>query len=203
MHGVQWFARDRAGSRGLADPKHPAVRGRARIFLALVAVGGFACASGDDPYGGTGRERRDGGASERDSGMLDARVEPPPRDAGGGTRDVGCVPERCNGVDDDCNGRADDGFACVGGTRESCRTASGAPGERTCEPDCSGWSPCRADEICNGMDDDGDGMVDDGFACARETSQPCTASTGARGVQACRADCSGWGPCAADEICNG
>ena len=72
-----------------------------------------------------------------------------------------CVPnpptaEACNGVDDDCNGEVDDGFAdltcghgqcqrtvaaCVGGVSQVCITGAPSP------------------EICNGLDDDCDGVL--------------------------------------------
>jgi hypothetical protein len=69
--------------------------------------------------------------------------------------------ESCNGIDDDCNGAADDGLGsttcgtgacqrtvsnCVGGTPQSCTPGTPAPTE-TCG---------------NGIDDNCNGMVDDG-----------------------------------------
>ena len=71
--------------------------------------------------------------------------------------------EKCNGVDDDCNGRTDDGLSrrcqrgCNAGT-ESCSNGK--------------WQPCAAKpadpEICDGKDNDCNGKVDDrppGKAC--------------------------------------
>lgn len=88
-------------------------------------------------------------------------------------------PEVCNGLDDNCNGVADDGFA---GQPESCDNAdnncNGLVDEelvRDCSNLCGAgtefcsagsWARCTAPtpsaEICNGRDDDCDGTVDNG-----------------------------------------
>ncbi|MCB9528459.1 MAG: OmpA family protein [Myxococcales bacterium] len=52
------------------------------------------------------------------------------------------APEDCNGEDDDCDGRIDEGF-------RTCGCATGAPG---------------AAEQCNGLDDDCDDRIDEGLA---------------------------------------
>ncbi|MBK7861785.1 MAG: hypothetical protein IPJ65_24850 [Archangiaceae bacterium] len=72
--------------------------------------------------------------------------------------------EQCNGADDDCDGVLDDladaGEACVGGLG-----VCTAPGAFACVD--GGWA-CVSDgekpspELCNGLDDDCDGWVDDG-----------------------------------------
>ncbi|MCA9521158.1 MAG: hypothetical protein KC609_09300, partial [Myxococcales bacterium] len=77
--------------------------------------------------------------------------------------------EECNGIDDDCNGVADDleektrpcksAVVNIGGTDRQC------DGIETCQGD-KGWV-CNAktptDEVCNGEDDDCDGVIDNGF----------------------------------------
>lgn len=77
-----------------------------------------------------------------------------------------CTPpmERCNGVDDDCNGTRDDGFECSLGGSGSCTTSCGSTGFRTCSGTCA-WNACAppATEICNGVDETCDGNVDETF----------------------------------------
>jgi hypothetical protein len=58
-------------------------------------------------------------------------------------------------------------------------------------------------EVCNGRDDDCDGMVDNGFACAVGTTGACVTACGSMGRRACLASC-GWDACAPPaETCNG
>ena len=70
--------------------------------------------------------------------------------------------ETCNAIDDDCNGEVDDG---LGGA--PCEVENGAgtcPGTEVCSGGqlvCQGSPPI--DEICNGVDDDCDGSIDEGF----------------------------------------
>lgn len=79
------------------------------------------------------------------------------------------TPERCNDVDDDCDGRADEGFdrdaACVVGAGPCAAT-----GFIDCDPE--GAAVCRADAVlpaderCNARDDDCDGRIDEGATVA-------------------------------------
>ena len=87
-------------------------------------------------------------------------------------------PEICDGVDNDCNGKVDDGVAFNGvpvgkqcaGTGECGKT----PGIVECSPahkavcstnpDGSGYK--HSDEACNNKDDDCDGLTDDGLGLA-------------------------------------
>jgi hypothetical protein len=165
--------------------------------------------------------------------VSDARSGPGPGDDGGpgpapdarGVQgDVGFEPpvggcesvalETCNGEDDDCNGRVDDGPAaepqpcfegesltgeCRLGTR---RCEDGAPGA------CTGQTLPIA-ERCNALDDDCNGVIDDGLA-----AEPCYEGPGGTsGVGRCVGGmrrCSGGVMTAcegqvlpADETCNG
>ena len=100
-----------------------------------------------------------------------------------------CTPpaEACNGIDDDCNGAADDVFACVQGASEACTTSCGSSGMRTCGADCT-WSDCVAPaETCNGIDDDCDGAPDDGFSCVSRSTMACMTSCGSTGTITCDA----------------
>ncbi len=95
------------------------------------------------------------------------------------------VAEVCsNGIDENCNGGADDGPAggcgeCVNGATRPCYEGpSGTSGTGVCKAGtqlCAGltWGACGSgtpqtlpgNEICNGKDDDCDGVVDDGAQC--------------------------------------
>jgi len=73
--------------------------------------------------------------------------------------------ETCNGIDDDCNGLADDGL----GLGNACTVGVGActaTGMLVCDNNggvvCSVSAGMPVIEICNGLDDDCDGMVDNG-----------------------------------------
>jgi cysteine-rich repeat protein len=82
--------------------------------------------------------------------------------------------ETCNAADDDCDGLIDEGFACVLGRTETCTTLCGGSGSRTCGVGCT-WGPCGGslEVACNGCDDDGDGVTDEGTWC-RVTGLPST-----------------------------
>jgi predicted outer membrane repeat protein len=86
--------------------------------------------------------------------------------------------EVCNGADDDCDGNADDGLATSSwytdadgdgygnptGAVSRCAAPAGTVADGT---DCNDTSTAQhpgATEVCNGVDDDCDGLVDDGVA---------------------------------------
>jgi choice-of-anchor A domain-containing protein len=59
-------------------------------------------------------------------------------------------------------------------------------------------------EVCNAVDDNCNGQVDEGFECNGTGSRGCTTSCGSTGTQQCSASCT-WGACTppAAEACNG
>ncbi|GEM_PF-3515174 len=83
--------------------------------------------------------------------------------------------EVCDGQDNDCDGSRDVGFtfgACTNGLTGACLRF----GSLTCRADgtateCSATIVAPVPEICNGVDDDCDGIVDDSSACCPTT--PC------------------------------
>jgi len=74
----------------------------------------------------------------------------------------GAVPEVCNGLDDDCNGQLDEGLGST-----VCGLGLCEHGESNCKAgqaqECDPLKGMKA-EACNGLDDDCDGLVDNGFA---------------------------------------
>jgi hypothetical protein len=85
-----------------------------------------------------------------------------------------------------------------------------AMGRLRCGDDCNdavGSTNPLAPEICNGLDDDCDEIVDDiihgNVVCARGDTRPCTTTCGVTGAEACNAGCLGWDSCVAAEVCNG
>jgi len=115
---------------------------------------------------------------------------------------VGPSLEGCNGIDDDCDGTVD-------GMMTPCSTDVGActAGFRTCTMGvvgpCSGVEPAPRD-LCDAarVDDDCNGIANDGCPCDDTSTRPCGAC---RGTQIC--DISGrWGMCVdlvSTETCNG
>ena len=85
------------------------------------------------------------------------------------------APERCGGLDEDCDGALDEGCTgCLPGEARACATPPREPPCAAGAQRCLGtgvWSACEgavppAREVCeNGVDDDCDGEVDDARSC--------------------------------------
>jgi formylglycine-generating enzyme required for sulfatase activity len=127
------------------------------------------------------------------------------------------APDTCNGIDDDCDGRTDEAIAaeacyigppgtvgvgaCRGGLAQCVNGERGA---------CEGQVLPAAVEACaNGLDDDCDGVPENGCACNLGDQQPCGSDVGRceRGIQRC-AGPEGFGPCEGEvrpaaETCDG
>jgi hypothetical protein len=111
--------------------------------------------------------------------------------------------EKCDGVDNDCNGLVDDGLT------QSCSTACGS-GFETCT--AGTWGGCTATqpttEVCDGVDNDCDGTIDEGCSCVNGKTRACGVNKGEckQGTQTCSSGtwstCTG-GVSATTEICDG
>ena len=95
---------------------------------------------------------------------------------------TGCVPfikqgapEVCNGFDDDCNGQVDDGLE---GTFDSCETDAAVGECAKNKYECAdGGLVCKTKEpvteLCNGLDDDCDGKLDNQACKGQQTNFYC------------------------------
>jgi uncharacterized protein YegL len=87
--------------------------------------------------------------------------------------------ETCNGIDDNCDGTIDKGPK-ESNLQEECRTGLCA-GSRTCNN--GQWSTCslktpKTKEICNGKDDDCNGLIDDFEGKPRALTKVCSDNCG-------------------------
>ena len=98
--------------------------------------------------------------------------------------------EVCNGKDDNCNGDIDEGFdvgaSCNNGLTGSCRRV----GQKECTADKMGTMCVLVDvptstEICNNIDDDCDGMIDNGPLPGIGVSCGIASGTCSKGVTKC------------------
>lgn len=121
------------------------------------------------------------------------------------------VPELCNGIDDDCDGETDenpvdglvwyrdadgDGFGDIGDSVVACSMPSGyVDNNSDCDDTNAMINPSRP-ELCNGIDDDCDGLIDEG-ACAN-------CSDGIKNGAETDVDCGGpeCPPCAQGQSCD-
>jgi hypothetical protein len=114
--------------------------------------------------------------------------------------------ERCNDLDDDCDGQIDEDFpekgaGCDDGGLGICRgtgfrTCSGSQDGTTCTITSPGQPP--GTEVCNGLDDDCDGLVDEETSGASCLAGRCPGTTTCLlgGTDSCT-------PAPSPELCNG
>lgn len=129
--------------------------------------------------------------------------------------------ETCNGQDDDCDGKTDEGCQCKPNETQPCGVKLPLPckqGIQTCT--AGQWGACLGEvkptaEVCNNVDDDCDGKIDnlDLRSCVSDT-QSCQKD--ANGVYVCKGRCKAglqacvagkWDACKGEvkpntEVCN-
>lgn len=141
----------------------------------------------------------DGAIFGADTGAVDAIVG---ADTGTGDAEVPepdvldlSPPEAlCDGLDDDGDGVPDDGFDCALGESAACPTPCGTPGTHTCLGGCV-WSVCVLPrEVCNGVDDNCDGRIDETMPCRPGQARACRQGCGPEGIEECDDACR-WRPC--------
>jgi hypothetical protein len=108
--------------------------------------------------------------------------------------------ERCNGLDDDCDGMVDEDIAGIGGPCTTGLPGICAQGTLQCQGGMTRCVPLvlpfTRSETCNGLDDDCDGLVDEG-ACP----SPMECRSGDGGYGCCFPSGVAAGNC--DQCCSG
>jgi len=120
------------------------------------------------------------------------------------------LTETCDGLDNDCNDRVDegllltfypdgdgDGHGILGTTMMACTAPAGyAPASDDCD-DASNMRFPGNPEVCDAIDNDCDApMIDETFACVRNATTACVTSCGSTGTGTCSATCT------APAVCN-
>ncbi len=173
---------------GAADDDYVAEQTSCGAGICAGTTGSTACVAGTvedscDPLAGALADTACNGIDEDCDGTADEDYVPVPSTCGvgacisegltrcvnGGVQDT-CSARRpssdanCNGIDDDCDGKADDDYVAKSTT---CGLGScAAKGAALCvngavQDNCTAGSP--SGEMCNGIDDDCDGAADNGL----------------------------------------
>ncbi|MCA9578242.1 MAG: hypothetical protein KC668_22570, partial [Myxococcales bacterium] len=130
-------------------------------------------------------------------------------EAGCGRSVCGADDTTCDGLDDDCDGTTDEGYVS---TATSCGVGvCGATGATSCvsgavQDSCAPGAATGADVLCDGLDEDCDGSVDEGYV---STATSCGVGVcSATGATSCVAgavvdSCEAGSATGADTVCDG
>ncbi|MBI5609161.1 MAG: hypothetical protein HY902_09795 [Deltaproteobacteria bacterium] len=144
-----------------------------------------------------------GATSPADAALADTQPIDASQDAD--AADVPCAPkpEACNGVDDDCDGKTDDG-ACDDGngcTVDTCKGASGTCAHAAKTGVCDDGNPCSQNDQCNGTACvAGDpASCDDDNPCTTDSCEP---ATGCKSLPAAATPCTDDGDTCTADVCD-
>lgn len=121
--------------------------------------------------------------------------------------------ELCNGIDDNCDKKTDEGCPCTNSSTQPCGSDEGEckKGMQTCVNNA--WGSCEGEtkpktELCNNLDDDCDTVIDNDVTKSCYTGPSLTENVGLckSGFSTCAA--GSWGACAGqvlpqNELCDG
>jgi len=176
--------------------------------FALTACGGSPSSRSFSSGGGTSQDSGTGTTAATTPptsnqappslGGEDAGLGTPSGNGPLGSPDAGPTSASCGDAGDQtgCSCTANTTQQCYGGDPTQAGVGVCNYGMQQCVPSTTGgelmeyvWGPCTGwgspqPEMCNGMDDLCDGMIDEGCSCMDGAQQPCTTSCGT-GTQTC------------------